>query len=191
MAAPKRIRLSPSGPFITDGSSGSALQSGNGSTGLIWRKQGPDPAAVLVSFNTAALTEVAGLTIALAAADAIPAGYHYDMQVNLWCDTNAAARAYGDLHLSLEIEEDGNPGVWVAVQNNTGDVLYSYDQGTAEEVAGTWCVHFGNVDVDRTAAAHGITGVRVRAYAAVGGASGTPTYSSQLSNVRVEQYVSD
>jgi hypothetical protein len=194
MAASKHVRLSPSGPLIVDGVSGAALQAGDGSTGLVWRQQGSDPAAALVEFDDATLTEVIGLTIALASADAIPAGYHYDLAVNLWCTSNidqVLRRARGDLHLSLEIEEDGNPGVWVAVQDNTGDVLYSYDYGTSETVSGTWCVHFGNLDLDRTASAHGITGVRVRAYADPFNDSELPLYSSQLSSLRIEQYVDD
>src|SRR4030043_585572 len=110
MAAPKRIRLSPSGPFIVDAVSGSGLQSGNGTPGLMWRSQGTDPAAALVQFNAAALTEIAALTMTFAVANGIPPGYHYDIDVGLWVDTSIAAVEDGALHLAVEIEQNATGG---------------------------------------------------------------------------------
>ncbi len=192
MATPRRIRLSPSGPFIVDATSGAPLQAGDGTPGLVWRSQGANPAAALIQFNGAALTELAPLTMAFVAPDGIPPGYHYDVEVNLWVDTNAAAVENGVLHLAVEIEETTHPGVWTPVQNNTGDVTYGYSIGAAEIVAQTQCIHFGNIDLDRTAAAALLlTGVRVRGYCVAAGGTPVPFYSGQLSNMRITQYVSE
>jgi len=188
MAAPKRIRLSPSGPFITDSVSGSGLEAGNGTPGLMWRSQG-DAAAALAQFNDAALTELAPLTMTFAVADGIPVGYHYDIDVGLWVDTSVAAVEDGALHLAIEVEENGS-GVWNPVQNHVGDIIFNYHMGTAEGVAETEFLKFGNVDLDRTGAGLlVITGVRVRAYCDVDGGTPVPFWSPGLSNMRITQYV--
>ncbi len=190
MATPRDIRLSPSGPYILDGTSQQALQAGDGTPGLVWRSQGADPAADFVQF-VAVLTEIVPLTMSFAPADGIPPGYHYDVDLNLWVDSNTGTLLHGVIHIAIEVEEATLPGVWTPVQNCTGDVLYDYILATDELAQDTTCIHCGNIDLDRTGSLLALTGVRVRVSAIATLPGDEPYYSTQMSNLRITQYVSE
>jgi len=75
-----RLRLSPSGPFITDSTSGAPLlvgtdgTNGTGSTGMVWRQQG-GTASVDIAAGAAVLSSTSAFD-----GFAVPPGYHYELQ---------------------------------------------------------------------------------------------------------------
>lgn len=185
MAERKRIRVSPAGPRVIDAVSGSGLQCGNGTPGLMWRSQGADPAAAAEQFDDVALTELPELTRMLGPADVAPGGYVYDIEVNLWL-VGTDNTYVGLLHLSVEAEVN-NSGTWLIAQNQTGDVLYNYRLGAPD--LENRCVYCGNIRIDRTAAITPITGVRVRAFVEPAPDAQVPFYQPQLCSWRLTQYV--
>lgn len=182
MAVPKRLRLSPSGPFVTDAVSDVDLQTGPGSTGLIWRAQGASD-AVQTAFATDVLTPIIGLNMT---AWALPAGYHYDIQARLWIQ-NLPASTTARLDVAIEAEFAGAPGVWTPVHNgnDTEEEFHVESWGAAEvsPQSGYVCIH--NVDYQPGA---NITGLRVVAVQTIAAGGGLVYYPNQCM-LRAEQYV--
>lgn len=182
MAIPKRLRLSPSGPFVTDAVTDVDLQTGPGSTGLIWRAQGASD-AVLTAFNTDTLTPVTGL----ATAWVLPAGYHYDFQARLWIRTTLPQATVARIDVAIQAELASAPGVWVPVHNgvDTEEEFFIEDWGAAENDPQSGYIHIHNVDYQPGA---NVTGLRVVAQEVpTGGAN--MSYAPNQCMLRAEQYV--
>lgn len=84
---PKKMRLSPSGPFLEDKTSNDPLQVGPGSPGLMWRAQGSASAEDVVTSGASPVVINmcdAGAPLAPGASLpwALPKGYRYDVQVD-------------------------------------------------------------------------------------------------------------
>jgi hypothetical protein len=171
MAVPTRIRLSPSGPFIGD-EVGGDLQIGPGSTGLIWRAQGNDPAAAWVEVPNplAVLPE-------LTQAWSIPRGFHYDVQVRLYL---RVLGGQGPAAFSVEAQINA---VWTPIANFTpaGAIGWAFNSDHLEGQIDA--VH--NVNLNLSASTFDVTGMRV-----LGQAPGeSMLYLPQQCMLRVEQYV--
>jgi hypothetical protein len=182
MAIPKRIRLSPSGPFISD-LTGGDLEIGPGSTGLIWRGQGTDPAHAYVQVPTGGLAPLADITQVWD----IPIGFHYDVQVRLYllAPLGVEVAAQGPAMFTIEALING---VWTPIQNHSavGGIPWHYNVTVDEaEDAQNMIACFQNVDWNMVAAAFPATSIRVQ-----GNAPDTHLgYLPQQSMVRIEQYV--
>lgn len=164
MATDRKLRLSPSGPFIRDVVSGAPLEVGPGSLGIVLRAQGNTGVADVLSAVSA--TQITGLD--LEGAVNLPPGYHYDFSSGFTIEGTT-----GEIAVVYEYTDDGV--TWTNVARQTTQLVCPEGSYlTAREI-----------NVDRTAAVAAITGIRLRIQAVTG------TLSCQAGNswVRVEQYV--
>jgi len=165
MAETTALRLSPSGLFIGDASSGAPLPIGPGSIGLVFRAQGDQGATPTVD---AGLTAIPGLDDV--AVD-MPPGYHYDVQAELMVQGGNTSAL---MTCQIETSTDGG-STWGASVCRNDDWRHAQDGGS---------IRGGEIDVDRTAASDTINRVRVRAH----GISGMQVIAD-CSFLRIEQYV--
>lgn len=167
MTLPQAVRISPSGPFLLDPTSGQPIQVGPGSLGIIFRAQG-GTATVLA---TNALATDAGLSVAPITTP-LPAGYHYDVDVSVDLANTSTA---GNVTIEVDLSEDGG-ATWDTIQSKT------FMCATGQQT-----FRLGPVNLDRTAATLPINGLRVRC----GNVSiaGVTTWHGTNSTIRVGQYI--
>lgn len=165
MALTGKVRLAPSGPFITDVDSGAPLEEGGGSTGLIWRGQGSGDAQDL---DLVTPTDVDGLD------DldwTLPPGYHYDVRLDVQLNGTTGGQLIANVQFS---EDDGD--TWSA-----GSIVRDADF----EVPRFGSPSFAEVDFNRTAdGTAAINRVRVQLL----GTSGMQVLPN-ATRLRIEQYV--
>jgi hypothetical protein len=173
------IRLSPSGPRITDPDSGGPLTFGPGSTGIIIRAQGTSGTSIPApSGGEAAVTGLDNVPVYM------PKGFHYDIQ----CHTSFTAPAGEDtdndgMRIVVEYSDD-NGGSWqrfpLAGSPSTVPRMY----GTLQTKGGN-CQIAQEIDVDCTGFASDITNLRVK----VSSDSGAVYVAPGHTVLRVEQYI--
>lgn len=178
-----RLRISPSGPFVKDGVSNSAIYVGTGSTGLIWRAQGQTPGAAALAIGT---LDAPGILPDLQTTWAIPRGYHYDVKAK-YKVSSGAPNTVGVFYVDIEANITGTG--WTSIINYTVAPLpFSVEQHDVTEGGNdeSYCYTVENVDWDLTAAGGAITGVRalITEDPALG-----MTVLQQQCNLRIEQYI--
>ena len=166
-------RLSPSGRFVRDVTSGMYLPIGSGTPGLIWRGQ-----------LTTSPTNIGGT-----AGDAhvnlpgqggaweLPAGYRYDIQAFVTCRGKTGSTT-GNLYLDVEGSEDGG-STW------TRTLLSGYLPATFLESDESACFSFGWPAVSWSTV--NVTNVRTRALRI--GVAATDTMMVHDSWTKITQYV--
>jgi hypothetical protein len=165
-------RLSPSGRFIRDATSGLHLPIGSGTTGLVWRGE-----------FTAAPTDIGGsvpVNLPGCGGDwALPEGYRYDVETWLTIQSglNAAPPTSQDLVVQVEGSTD-NGSSWTELllgADIPATVLYNLE---------TRCYSFGAVTLGPLANA--LTNVRTRV-CRVG--TSKDTYAVDKTWTKIAQYV--
>jgi hypothetical protein len=156
MPAPQNfaIRLSPSGPFITDAQSGEPLLVGVGTPGLIWRGQYVPPQGNNTDIGGTVPVVIPGM-----GGDwELPIGYHYDIEAFMTIQDGVGGTA-NTLQVFVEASID-NGATWPIVLLNTS--ILNWAPGMASQCAD--CIHVGKMDLDWTnPAAAQITNIRTRA----------------------------
>ena len=170
MAATFRIRLSPSGPFLEDASSGDPLEQGPGTPGLMWRAQGTAVTATAFAVAGVAVPGMSNL------AWDIPPGYHYDVEFDMQLIGSTIADVVSAI---IEYSED-NGVSWLP---GGGNGIARTETFTQTDVADF--VRFQEIDFDRTAPGTApITNMRVMMFGPV-----TSNFQSAACALRVTQYV--
>jgi hypothetical protein len=179
MAYTRKLRLSPVGPLVSDSVSAADLTLGNGSNGMLWRAQG-----TAVDSPWLPVPVPGGPIFSLAMN--LPGGFFYDWYAKLLISTFEETDAIGVLHTDIQIEEAGNPGVWVSVVNNAAAVQFPMTV-TKGATPDSRVVSVENVLIDRTASP-AITGVRLVLDEVMAGA-GHFWYLPQQCSFVIEQFV--
>lgn len=143
------IRLSPSGPFIRDSVSDVPVQTGTGSTGIVWRAQGTSGSTTDVS-TPAALTAIPGLEREV---NMVP-GLRYDVHASL--TLLASASTSQNVTVSIEGSTDGG-STWTVTGIQRSDNIRLGNGGGQIEA--------GEVEFDRSAATETIDRIRCRIWA--------------------------
>lgn len=167
------IRLSPSGAFIRDATSGAPLPLGPGSIGIVLRAQGTSGSTEPVS--STAPVAITGLDNVVCN---LPGGYHYDVKAILVMRAPAVVDASEPLQVQVQYSEDDGATwqMFLGARCNAGLLQNGLGPVVVEEI-----------DVDRTGTTAAITNMRVVPNN-VGG-TGVLEIQPGLCTLRVEQYV--
>ncbi|UCC72331.1 MAG: hypothetical protein JSV86_18485 [Gemmatimonadota bacterium] len=163
----QRMRLSPSGPFLNDSTSGAPLPVGPGTPGRIWRAQGVQGSTTDVS---AGIASINGLEMEVE----MLAGLRYDVHCSL--QMVGSGTTSQEVTVAIEASTDGG-GSWQ-------DLGLTRETSVHVGTAGGAAV-FGESALQRAAGSDTIDRVRVRAE---GPAAPSPFTQDGNSFLRIEEY---
>lgn len=174
-----RMRISPSGPFLEDSTSGDPLLIGTGTPGLVFRaQQGTLP----INIESGSFILDSGVATGNAPYPVfspffVPVGYHYDIEGGFQCDVP------GSLTCGFEYSADGGT-TWNEIYCAAGPFTTQTDTSATATQTGAHALDFDATAIALVGAGIGAGGLRLRMFA-----DGPALSSASFGWMRATQYV--